>query len=87
MKEEKKTAVRKSVAKKEGDPMETHEIATSPATRKTAKKRSVRAPAGDRRLNINIQEDAYKLLKMVAIQKDLTAGEIVENLVLKHLKL
>lgn len=43
------------------------------------------APEGDKRLTINIREDLHKRLKITAINHDLTVGEIIEQLVEKHL--
>ncbi len=51
--------------------------------KKTKKKRKV--PPGYRRLGSNVSEKAHKKLKMAAVIKDTTVGEIIEELVKKHL--
>ena len=43
------------------------------------------APEGDKRLTINLNADLHKKLKIAAIEQDLTAGEIIERLIEKHL--
>jgi len=43
------------------------------------------APEGDKRLTINIREDLHKRLKIAAIEKEMTAGEIIEQLVEKYI--
>lgn len=49
------------------------------------KKRVFNAPEGDKRLTINIKEDLHKKLKIAAIERDMTAGELIEALIEKHL--
>lgn len=49
-------------------------------------KRVFHAPEGDKRLTINIKENLHKKLKIAAIEKDMTAGELIEALIQKHLK-
>ena len=51
--------------------------------KKTKKKRKV--PRGYRRLGGNVSEKVHKKLKMAAVMKDATVGEIIEELVKKHL--
>jgi hypothetical protein len=43
------------------------------------------APAGDKRLTINIKQELHKKLKIAAIEKGITVGEIIEQLVEQHL--
>lgn len=43
------------------------------------------APEGDKRLTINIKQELHKKLKIEAIEKGITVGEIIEQLVEKHL--
>ena len=51
-----------------------------------AKKRKGNIPKGDRRLGMNVSEKVYKDLKLASVNTDVTVGEIVEQLVAKHLK-
>jgi len=51
-----------------------------------AKKRKGNIPEGDRRLGMNVSEKTYKDLKHASVTTDTTVGEIVEELVAKHLK-
>lgn len=44
------------------------------------------APAGYRRLTINLPESLHKKLRMAAIEGDCTATEIIERLLNKELK-
>jgi len=50
------------------------------------KKRVFHAPEGDKRLTINIKQELHKKLKIAAINNDMTAGELIEALIEKHLK-
>lgn len=43
------------------------------------------APVGDKRLTINIKQELHKQLKIAAIENGITVGEIIEQLVEKHL--
>jgi len=51
-----------------------------------AKKKKGNIPEGDRRLGMNVSEKIYKDLKHASVTTDTTVGEIVEELVTKHLK-
>ena len=53
---------------------------------KKTKKRKGNIPEGDRRLGMNVSEKVFKELKHAAVNLDTTIGEIVEELVTKHLK-
>lgn len=61
--------------------------------KKTAKKANMKAdnarvffaPEGDKRLTININAELHKKLKISAIEQGITAGEIIEQLIEKHL--
>ena len=39
------------------------------------------APKGDKRLTINIKQELHKKLKIAAIERGITVGEIIEKLV------
>ena len=56
------------------------------SVRKKAKTRSRQPPSGDKRLTINIRSDVHKKLKIAAVERETTVGEIVEKLVKKHLR-
>ena len=43
------------------------------------------APEGDKRLTINLNAELHKKLKIAAIEQGITAGEIIEQLIEKHL--
>lgn len=43
------------------------------------------APAGHRRLTINLSEELHKKLKHQAVDQDTTATAIIEELLAKHL--
>lgn len=43
------------------------------------------APEGDKRLTINLDAELHKKLKIAAIEQGITAGEIIEQLIEKHL--
>ena len=58
----------------------------SGAKKKTKKKsKSGRVPPGDKRLTLNIRADLHKKLRIAAINRECTAGELVEQLIRKHL--
>lgn len=61
-------------------------IAKTKAQKEADKKRVFFAPEGDKRLTINIKQDLHKKLKIAAINNDMTAGELIEALIEKHLK-
>lgn len=50
-----------------------------------AEKRAFSAPEGYRRLTINLREDLHKKLRLVAVEKDCTATEIIERLLIQEL--
>ena len=50
-----------------------------------AEKRAFSAPEGYRRLTINLPEDLHKKLRLVAVEKDCTATEIIERLLIQEL--
>ena len=54
---------------------------TKPAT----EKRVFYAPEGYRRLTINLPEDLHKKLRLMAVEQDCTATEIIERLLVKEL--
>lgn len=58
--------------------------ATSTSQRK-AEKRAFTAPHGYRRLTINLREELHKKLRMEAVEKDCTATEIIERLLIQEL--
>lgn len=43
-------------------------------------------PSGDIRLTVNIREDLHMRLKMEAVKRRTTVGEILEHLVQDHIK-
>jgi hypothetical protein len=43
-------------------------------------------PSGDIRLTVNIREDLHMRLKMEAVKRRTTVGEILEGLVQQHIK-
>lgn len=43
------------------------------------------ALVGDKRLTITIRDDLYKQLKTVAVEKNITAGELIEELIETYL--
>lgn len=53
--------------------------------RKVAQKASGLVPAGDVRLTANIKEELHLKLKIAAANRRTTIGEIIEELVAKHL--
>jgi len=50
-----------------------------------AEKRAFSAPHGYRRLTINLREDLHKKLRLVAVEQDCTATEIIERLLIQEL--
>jgi hypothetical protein len=50
-----------------------------------ADKRVFYAPEGYRRLTVNLREDLHKKLRMMAIEQDCTATDIIERLLVKEL--
>ena len=64
----------------------TTKLPKTAAQKTRAKKRIFHAPEGDKRLTINIKEDLHRKLKIAAINNDMTAGELIEALIEKHLK-
>jgi hypothetical protein len=60
---------------------------TKPQTtqRASSQKRIFHAPEGDKRLTINIKQELHKKLKIAAINNEMTAGELIESLIEKHL--
>lgn len=48
-------------------------------------KRVFSAPDGYRRLTINLREDLHKKLRLVAVEQDCTATEIIERLLIQEL--
>lgn len=55
------------------------------AQQEADKKRIFFAPDGDKRLTINIKAELHKKLKIAAINNEMTAGELIEALIQKHL--
>lgn len=51
-----------------------------------AAKRAFFAPEGHRRLTINLPEDLHKKLKLTAIGRDMTATELIVDLLTKELE-
>lgn len=45
------------------------------------KSKSGKVPAGDVRLTVNIRSDLHKRLRIAAINRDMTAGELLEELI------
>lgn len=62
-------------------------LSASRAKKKTSpvKNRSGLVPEGDVRLTANIREDLHLRLKIAAAKKRTTIGEIIEDLVEKHI--
>ena len=48
-------------------------------------KRAFSAPEGYRRLTINLREELHKKLRLVAVEQDCTATEIIERLLIQEL--
>jgi hypothetical protein len=74
------TGTRQGVGKDKGD-----KTAQTPSKASQEGLRIFFAPEGDKRLTINIREDLHKKLKIAAIEQGITAGEILESLIEKHL--
>jgi hypothetical protein len=55
------------------------------ALNEDSKTRVFFAPEGDKRLTINLKVELHKKLKIAAIEQDITAGEIIEQLLEKYL--
>ena len=54
---------------------------------KTKKKsKSGLVPTGDARLVANIRKDLHKRIKHASVDREMTIGEILEELIEKHLK-
>lgn len=66
-------------------PNATDKISAPPALISPSNSRIFFAPEGDKRLTINIKQELHKKLKIAAIEKGITVGEIIEQLVEKHL--
>jgi len=49
------------------------------------KKKSFNAPDGDKRLTINVSKDIHTKIKTAAINLNTTAGELIEELIEKHI--
>ena len=47
--------------------------------------KSTIAPPGDTRLTVNLREDLHLKLRMKALEQRTTAGEILEQLIERHL--
>jgi hypothetical protein len=46
-----------------------------------SKSKSGQVPAGDVRLTVNIRADLHKRLRIAAINREMTAGELLEELI------
>lgn len=69
----------------EGNGKDEDKIISKTGSKSSGGTRMFFAPAGDRRLTINIKKELHKKLKIEAIEKGITVGEIIEQLVEKHL--
>jgi hypothetical protein len=58
----------------------------NPKPRGDPGKRIFRAPEGYRRLTVNLREDLHKNLRLLAVEQDCTATDIIERLLVKELK-
>lgn len=58
-------------------------VADPEPSRKVSDKRSTVAPAGYRRLTINLPESLHRKLRIVAVEKNTTATQIIEQLLEK----
>jgi len=67
-------------------PEKATKLTKTKAQKAAQEKRIFNAPKGDKRLTINIKESLHKKLKIAAINNDMTAGELIEALIEKHLK-
>lgn len=50
-------------------------------TASSTKSKSGQVPAGDVRLTVNIRADLHKRLRIAAINREMTAGELLEELI------
>ena len=55
------------------------------ALKRADNSRTFFAPEGDKRLTINLNHELHKKLKIAAIEQETTAGEIIEQLIERHL--
>ena len=69
----------------EGDTKGEDKIMAKTALNPSVNSRIFFAPEGDKRLTINIKQELHKKLKFEAIEQGITVGEIIEQLVKKHL--
>lgn len=60
-------------------------LAFAEAGKSAVEKRAFVAPVGYRRLTINLPEALHKKLRLVAVERDTTATQIVEQLLIKEL--
>lgn len=67
------------------EPVKTAQITKTTTQKAKEKKRVFFAPEGDKRLTINIKQELHRKLKIAAINNDMTAGELIEVLIEKHL--
>ena len=61
---------------------------SKPVTQQPARERQSRifnAPEGYRRLTINLPEDLHKKLRLVAVEQDVTATDIIMRLLMREL--
>jgi hypothetical protein len=49
------------------------------ASQAASDKRAFNAPEGDKRLTVNIRKDLHEKLKITAIKRDMTVGEMIED--------
>lgn len=61
-------------------------MATKKKTKNKSKSKSGQVPEGDVRLVANIRKDLHKKLKHAAVDKEITLGEILEQLIEKNIK-
>jgi hypothetical protein len=80
----KKPAPKETSARKPALAKQTRREAAAPA--KGAKSLSGLVPEGDVRLTANIRQDLHLKLKIAAAQRRTTIGEIIEELVAKHVR-
>ena len=60
---------------------------SKPTKAEAAEKRVFYAPEGYRRLTINLREDLHKKLRLMAVEQDCTATDIIERLLVKELEI
>lgn len=72
-------------AKKTSKDIGDSKIMAQKASKTASNTRVFFAPAGDKRLTINLNVELHKKLKIAAIEQGITAGEIIEQLIEKHL--